>query len=246
MTGWRAALLVAVVAEGALASSRPRLALAPLATRGDALGQEARAALVRSLEGALTAAGFQVVAPDGVARQVRAALELIGTNYQFTLEVVDGEAVAARRIERCEVCSLAQANEALAAAAAHLVAGLPAPPAPSPLPVAAAPAERPRSGAPFGRAAIATGVLGALGLVAGATLLAVDGAEHRRTIVTAGDGAGQIAVERWDTLGAGIACTVVGAALVASAGVLWWRAHALALVPALSGGAARLTLLGRY
>jgi hypothetical protein len=241
--GLRSLLLVAVVAGGALASPPRRMALAPLAASGDALGEPARAALLRTVEGALTAAGVQVVAADRARERVRAALELTGTNYQFTLEIVDGEAVLAQRIERCEVCSLQQANEVLAAAASRLLAALPAPsPSPPPTVGAAAPVARPRAGAPFGRAAIATGVLGALGLVAGATLLALDGAEHRRSV----DGAGHIAVERWDTLGAGIACTIVGATLIASAGVLWWRAHALALVPAASGAAASLTLLGRY
>jgi hypothetical protein len=243
MSGGRGLLvaLVALTAEALAAPPRP-LALAPLAVSGDPLGEPARAALERSLEGALTAAGFQVVAP-GTSAIVRAALELLGTNYQFTLEVVDGEVVLAHHVERCEVCSLQQANEALAAGAARLTAELPAP-RPSPSPVAAAPVARPRAGTAFGRAAIATGVIGALGLVAGATLLGLDGAEHRTTIVATGSNAGQIAVERWDTLGAGIACTVVGAALIASAGVLWWRAHALALLPSASG--ATLALFGRY
>jgi hypothetical protein len=160
----------------------------------------------------------------GVRRLVRAELEMVGTsNFVIALELIDAEdgRAVARVEDRCQVCTQAEANEALSKAAAEL--GRRAPPLirphSSPSTVGAtSSASAPRHSV-FRSLGIASAVIGAALSAGGIALLAINGrAEGMGT-----DPSGRVYVDRLDTLGAGIGVTIAGALLAGGTGLFFWR-----------------------
>ncbi|MEK6608003.1 MAG: hypothetical protein AABZ30_10110 [Myxococcota bacterium] len=220
-----------------------RVAVLPIDATGDAVADEVRVTLRRGVVGGFASGGGDprdvedvdralaanpalagcttspclrrigelVGAPLVVATQV----EIVGSSYTFRLrlaETADGATRAAIE-ESCDVCTMAEASDALSRAAALLAKPVARPPVPAGEP--SAETRRKRETKPRWRRALPWAALGGgvFGLGVGAGLVVLDGGGTC-------DGAGECPRE-YDTGSAGIATLAVGGVLLVGAGVLW-------------------------
>jgi hypothetical protein len=144
----------------------------------------------------------------GVTWVARGRVEVIGlTHFALAAEVLDGTGKVIGRAEgRCEVCTVAEANDQLTRLAATLAPRL-TPPAP------------PRRTRPFLGLGVSAMILAAGAVAAGAMLLVLDGSEQGSYL----DGGNHLVVETRDTFAGGVAATAAGGALLLSAILFLWR-----------------------
>jgi hypothetical protein len=264
-----ACVLVACAATAAAEEARERIAVASFKLLGDELSDAARREQMRiSLQGGL-AGGFDVVptadvdraiaaAPTiagcdttaclgrlaellGVRRVVRAQLEVVGqSNWTLWLELVDPRTgqIVGRVEDLCDVCNVSEASEKLSNAAARLrgKCGTLIVTTTPPKPV-------PRTWRYLGIAGVA---VGGVALIGGIAAIALHGSRAGQHIAPNGD----LIIDSYDTLGAGVAFTLIGAALVG--GGVWAIWHdrklhqQLALAPVVTPTRAGLVLGFRF
>ncbi len=153
---------------------------------------------------------------------VQGSIETLGnSNYVFVVQLLDtrdGQPTA-RIDDHCDVCSLADAKQALVNAAAELkrktaVSVVPIDRTIKPA-LISPPVSKPISHRrPLRIAAVALAVVGLPVLACGGALWGVDGLEY--THKTSTDGTMKI-IQNWDTLAIGIPLTVVGVAMLGTA-----------------------------
>jgi hypothetical protein len=178
------------------------------------------------------------------------------TTFLVSLELLDSAdgATLLNQDGKCEVCNRKEANDYVSTAASELARRfeelrpkLALPQTSGGVsseqrdrnPVAGAgQAEHSRG---LKKLAIASWIGGGVSLLAGITLLGLNNTRHGFTA----DATGHIHVEQWDTLAPGITLTVLGAALAATGGILWWRDRASVSVSAGPSGGG-LVIDGRW
>jgi len=223
-----------------------KVAIASFKMSGE-LADTARAALRASLAGGLAAAGYDVLTDEtlakamkeapglggcettaclkrlasvaGADRVLRGSLEVLGSSYHFSMELLgpDGNTVA-RIDDDCQVCNAKEANDSLSTAAANLKPKPIIKPPPPPPPVR-------QKMSLFKTLGIATAVAGGAVLITGIALVAVDGnfSGPPRTKLDPSGTQTILERQRLHTLGGGISLMLVGAGLAGAAGVLFWK-----------------------
>ncbi|HZS36062.1 MAG TPA: hypothetical protein VFF06_04515 [Polyangia bacterium] len=182
---------------------------------------------------------------------VRGQLESVGANWLIQIELIDvrDSTTAAHADETCDVCTVAEAKEKLSNAAAALRDKLQASKPIAPPPIAPPPVEPShhvdaiRMWRILGIAAVSAG---AIGVIAGIVLMALDHSEFGRHF----DAQTHLVIQRYDTLAPGIALTVVGAAAIGGGAWALWHDRTMqrqiSVAPAASPTGASLVVLGRF